>query len=356
VMTYEMLAGRPPFEGPMKVLAGPPTPIRQLRPDVTGPLQIILDGCLAAAPEQRFDSAADVVRILGGRTPSSGGLRTASVPVQPRRLKRRWVATGIVALGTAAVAWLASTGRFSRVPAPALHVDSGMVLVAAGDYLIGSDSGPPAAYFRPAHRVSLGAFGLDQFEITVGQYQAYLDSMKVTAPWDPDSLPDSGVAVTRVTYRDAVAYCRWRHPEGGRLPTEEEWEAAARGAAGRLYPWSDGSRADRANLASSGRGTPTAPGTFSGGATPEGVHDLIGNVWEWTSSSLRPYAGGSSIPDSMSKHRVIRGGAFNTTDSIATSWWRTPVPEGAAPGQLNATGFRCAMSARAPAQVVDGRG
>jgi formylglycine-generating enzyme required for sulfatase activity/tRNA A-37 threonylcarbamoyl transferase component Bud32 len=356
VMSYEMLTGRPPFETTLKRLAGPPTPIVQLRPDVPERLQKVLDACLATDPTQRFGDAADIVRMLTGQTPSSGEQGKSALPVRRRGVRRGWLAAAaVVTTGLAGAAWVALSGGFGTPALPAVpSVDSGMVLFPAGDYLVGSDSAPAESWF-PAHRVSLAAFGLDRHEVSVGAYRAWLDSMRAPLPWDADSVPDAAVAATRVTYRQAEAYCRWRHPDGGRLPTEDEWEAAARGAAGRRYPWGDGSPSGRANLASSGRGGPSVPGAFVAGTTPEGIHDLIGNVWEWTSTAMRAYPGGPPVPDSITTWRVIRGGAFNTFDTTATSWRRQPFPEEARPEELTRTGFRCAMDARS-GPGDDGRG
>jgi formylglycine-generating enzyme required for sulfatase activity len=314
----------------------------------------VVDTCLATNPDDRFESSADIVRLLSGRTPSSGG-HVTSARQRPKRASRStiWIAAGSVAIGLV-VAWFAMNdsrqnapgGVPAPAPAPVSRVDSGMILIAAGDYTIGFDSGPANAAFRPAHRVSLQAFGIDRQEVTVGDYKAYVDSMRVPAPWHRDSMPPSALPVTRARMIEATSYCRWKHPDGGRLPTEEEWEAAARGANGRRFPWGDAATTNRANVESSGRSSPMPAGSFATGATPDGIQDLIGNVWEWTSSSFRAYANGPAIADTFTQHGVIRGGAFNTYASIATSWWRQPVPPGATPNQLDKTGFRCAMNAR----------
>jgi iron(II)-dependent oxidoreductase len=87
-------------------------------------------------------------------------------------------------------------------------------------------------------------------------------------------------------------------------------------------------------------------GTFPSGATPDGIQDLIGNVWEWTSSPYRAYPGATAFADSMQQFRVIRGGAFNTPDSIATASVRGYNRPAAPRDQLALTGFRCAMAAR----------
>jgi formylglycine-generating enzyme required for sulfatase activity len=78
---------------------------------------------------------------------------------------------------------------------------------------------------------------------------------------------------------------------------------------------------------------------------------MIGNVWEWTSSPMRAYPGGRAVADSLAQYRVIRGGAHNTHDSVATSWWRLPYHPSSERQYLDATGFRCAMSVRAPRET-----
>jgi iron(II)-dependent oxidoreductase len=153
-----------------------------------------------------------------------------------------------------------------------------------------------------------------------------------------------------VTFAEAANYCAWRHPDGGRLPTEQEWEAAARGPAGGLYPWGEAFDPAAANTAGARRGGPVRVGSHPRGRSPEGVDDLIGNVWEWTSSPLANYPGGAGAPANAAGFYVIRGGAYNTFDTIATAVLRGWSPPGVADrADLAATGFRCAMPVRRPA-------
>ena len=148
--------------------------------------------------------------------------------------------------------------------------------------------------------------------------------------------------VTRVTWNEANRYCAWRYGDG-RLPTEQEWEAAARGQTALRYPWGAEWVGGRANTVSSGASAPVAVGSFPEGASGGGAHDLIGNVWEWTSSPMAAYPGGA-VPPGSGGNYVIRGGAYNTPDSIAEATRRGYLPATTADRRdIAATGFRCAL-------------
>ena len=215
-----------------------------------------------------------------------------------------------------------------------------MVLIPAATYLIGSDNGQDVS--RPAHPVPLAAFGIDVHEVTVGAYEPFVQAGLAAAPWGSGSRPDGNLPVTRVTFSEASNYCAWRHPRGGRLPTEEEWEATARGSAGRVYPWGEVWDRAAANTGSRLKG-PAAVGSFPRGRTPEGVYDLIGNAWEWTSSRFKIYGDlGREVGDLY----VIRGGAYNAYDEVATSTFRGRAAPATARENLLSTGFRCAMTPR----------
>jgi iron(II)-dependent oxidoreductase len=215
-----------------------------------------------------------------------------------------------------------------------------MVLVSAGTYIIGSDSGASVA--RPAHAVQLAAYGIGAREVTVGDYEEFVRSGRAVAPWG-GARPDGNLPVTGVQWSEAAGYCAWRHPDAGRLPSEEEWEAAARGAQARLFPWGNRWDAGAANTAGAKRGAPTLAGNFARGNTPDGISDLIGNVWEWTSSPYKPYASGAPASGG---YYVIRGGAYNTVDSLASGIFRAAAEPATSRDRLFATGFRCAMAAR----------
>ena len=350
VMMYEMLAGQPPFTGAtptavlMKRLAGPPEPLRKLRKDVPPALEELVDACLATDPKDRLQNAADITRALTGASPVSGGHTTSTraALLRPRR-KTNAPMLGLVALiivGAGVGAYLMATGAPSQaVGARSTPVDSGMVLIPAGTYPVGADTG--ADIIRPRRSVVLAGFGIGAHEVTVAEYERFVQARSMPAPWG--TRPADNLPVTGVQYAEAANYCAWRHPSGGRLPTADEWEAAARGTAGRSYPWGDAWDPAAANTAGAGTRGPTPVGSYSRGASPEGVHDLIGNVWEWTSSPYRRFGDTATA----ARYYIIRGGGFNALDRVSTALFRS----GAAPvvpdrSALAATGFRCAMSAR----------
>jgi formylglycine-generating enzyme required for sulfatase activity len=350
VMAYEMLAGRAPFTGPtptavlMKRLGGPPEPLRSIRKDVPEALEELVDACLATNPDQRIQNAADIARALTGHSPVSGAHTTsirptpAGRPATKSRTTTLALAAAIIAAAGIGAFLLTTSGPMDGSPAAtaALPVDSGMVLITAGTYTVGSDTGP--AIVRPARAVRLGAFGIDPREVTVGDFSRYLRIRGLPPPWT--AMPDSALPVTGVLLAEAVNYCMWRHPQGGRLPNEEEWEAAARGSAARNFAWGNEWNPHAANTGSR-RAGPAPVGSHPEGRTPEGVHDLIGNVWEWTSSPYRPY--GDTTPTSL---YVIRGGGFNALDRVSTATFRGGMPAVTPRENLAATGFRCVMPAR----------
>jgi formylglycine-generating enzyme required for sulfatase activity len=163
----------------------------------------------------------------------------------------------------------------------------GMVLVPAGEFLMGSLDSDHAAEAdeKPQRVVQLPDFYIDEFEISNIEYKRFIDATGYPPPptWE-DAQYEAGAdfyPVTHVTWWDAVAYARW---VGKRLPSEAEWEKAARGPEGRRYPW--GEEFD-AGLANAGDGY--APiSSFLGGVSVYGAQNMAGNVAEWTSSTYEP--------------------------------------------------------------------
>ena len=351
VMMYEMVAGQPPFTGPtptavlMKRLGGPPPPLKGMRSDVPPQLEELVDACLQTDPADRIQNAADITRALTGHSPVSGG-HTTSTGLRMRKKAARPKSTlvvvgaaGVVVIG-AVIAALTIGGTAEPPVVARPPIDSGMVLIPTGTYTIGSNTEPERARAKPAHAVSLSAFGIGKTEVTVGDFRAFIDATGQA----PAALRNAGtmaqVPITGVIFSEAVGYCKWRHGAEGRLPTEQEWEAAARGTEGRLYPWGNAWDPTAANV---NQPRAVAVAGYPNGRTKEGLEDMIGNVWEWTSSPYRPYNDSTTLTDVY----VIRGGAFNSIPAVATAVFRAGASAVTARANLNATGFRCAMTPRA---------
>ena len=178
----------------------------------------------------------------------------------------------------------------------------------------------------PVHRVTLSAFRLARHPVTNAEYAVFVKEARKEPPghWEDGRIPDGKEEhpVVDVSWNDAVAFCEWlsrRVSKGGldrivRLPTEAEWEYAARGVEARKYPW--GSESPNERLANFGDtvGDTTPAGTYPEGATPEGVHDLAGNVWEWCGDWFGAYSpedeNDPTGPPSGAS-RVLRGGSFD---------------------------------------------
>jgi formylglycine-generating enzyme required for sulfatase activity len=226
--------------------------------------------------------------------------------------------------------------------------DDGMVHIAGGDFTMGRDDGELIE--RPAHKITVDPFLLDAYEVTCEEYAGFIKDTGWRSPprWQGASYPqgEARYPVAGVTWDDANEFIRWRSQRDGvtyRLPTEEEWEFAARGAQGRLYPWGDIWREGVANIGGASHNGPVNVGSFKDGATPEGVYDLIGNVWEWTSSELKPYPGGS-LPEVLpGDYRVMRGGSWNTRENLTATYRGYWYVRG--DHDYSKTGFRCARDA-----------
>jgi formylglycine-generating enzyme required for sulfatase activity len=216
---------------------------------------------------------------------------------------------------------------------------STMVTVPGGEFTMGSDSGD--AYERPAHKVIVKPFLIDINEVTCQEYEAFIKATGHKAPqgWVNGTYPHGGAhwPVTGVDWYDATAYAQWVRK---RLPTEEEWEFAARGTTGWRYPWGNEWMSEAANTGSTSNHQLADVGEYSKGASPFGAFDMVGNAWEWTASKLIAYPGGQ-IPKQPNGLMVIRGGSWQERQGQATATYRGYLP--ASGGKdYSATSFRCA--------------
>jgi formylglycine-generating enzyme required for sulfatase activity len=217
-----------------------------------------------------------------------------------------------------------------------------MVEVPAGELDMGAADGEPDE--RPVHRVRIGAFDIDSTEVTT---EAYAECVRAGRCEPPSNFHEgcngSGADVARhpvncVTWKMADAYCRWR---GARLPTEEEWEYAARGPESQTYPWGNEAAADKSCWnRPAGKPRTCAVGTFPSDTSPFGALDMAGNVAEWTASPYCSYGG----QDCKAGARVIKGGSCDMKFDIwLRSSYRDFVEENERGYNL---GFRCARSKR----------
>ena len=221
-----------------------------------------------------------------------------------------------------------------------------LVHVHAGPFEMGSEGG--FSNERPVHTVELDGFYIDKYEVTNAQYEAFVttgDGLPSDYA-DDNSFNGPQHPVVGVSWLDAQMYCGWA---GLRLPTEAEWEKAARGSDGRTYPWGEGIDGDKANYQNSGdafdNGT-TPVGHYPDGVSPYGAFDLAGNVWEWVWDRYdgEYYASSpSSNPQgpSSGSFRVLQGGARLGNLGFLRAAYRRGVGP-AASGSV--VGFRCAQT------------
>lgn len=237
--------------------------------------------------------------------------------------------------------------------------DEPLLAVPAGEFTMG---GPGKgldedAAERPEHKLTLPDFTLDRCEVTTAQYCRFLNAVKTTrdgagheflglprylsieqvnGEWTPRTGREK-FPMSNVTWYGAAEYAKWA---GKRLPTEAEFEKAARGTDARRFPWGADFDAGKMRFGQDNIGP---VGGYPAGASPSGALDMAGNVWEWTSSLFRPYpyvaTDGREDPANAIDRRVARGGSFTGEPYIATALYRfRPYPWEAYPF----LGFRCA--------------
>jgi formylglycine-generating enzyme required for sulfatase activity len=203
--------------------------------------------------------------------------------------------------------------------------------VPAGAFPMGSDprrDKDAQTAEQPQHQINVGAFRIATHPATVAEYACFVRAgQKQPGNWQTQ-LARLDHPVVSVSWNDAVAYAEWLAKMTGqpwRLPTEAEWEKAARGTDGRIYPWGDAFDKTRCNTSESGIKTTTPVGTYPSGASPYGAQDMAGNVWEWTSTLYKPYpyvAGDGREAATSSERRVLRGGSWYVNPQFARAAYR----------------------------------
>jgi formylglycine-generating enzyme required for sulfatase activity len=221
------------------------------------------------------------------------------------------------------------------------------VRVDGGSFLMGSDKTkyPDSRDDElPRRRIEVPEFFIGKYPVTNAQYASFAKATGRKAPL----LGKEDHPVVNVGWRDAVAFTEWLSRQTGkpfRLPAEPEWEKAARGTDGRLWPWGNNWDPKRANTSEGGRGGTTPVGQYSpGGDSPYGCADMAGNVWEWTSSLSKPYPydpGDGREDLQAGGPRVVRGGSWYDSQGLARAAYRLMYN----PGDFDSSfGFRVALS------------
>jgi formylglycine-generating enzyme required for sulfatase activity len=222
-----------------------------------------------------------------------------------------------------------------------------MVWVPAGDFVMGSAD---FAIEGPVQTVHVDGFWIDKYPVSNRDFLEYVRA--TSAAWVPD-WPKDGPAdelldhpVERISWHEARGYAEWC---GKRLPTEAEWEKAARGVDGRTWPW--GNELIEANLNIWDAAKPldrmtVAIGSFPGNVSPFGCVDMVGNVEEWVEDLYQPYSGSKEVnPSTQAECRVLRGGSwFYTNEMSRCAFRRGALPTFTGYELAGGPGFRCARS------------
>jgi formylglycine-generating enzyme required for sulfatase activity len=300
----------------------------------------------------------DVMRRLAEETRrhTSEENDAAAAGVKPARAWLWGVAAVLVTGTLGAVLWprdaqtppeeKVSIPEITRPTTPArpdVATPQGMVAFKGGSFQMGRASyGSPSALDVPQRSVTVEPFALATAEVTTGDFKAFSDATGAATPW-PSSLKMverlASLPVVDLRPQEAEAFCRWRYGAQGRLPSEEEWEWAARQGTDRRYPSGNTLRRECINAFKGEAGILQPVGGRPCGATPEGIQDLAGNAAEWTSTTAALYPGATGTPPPADA-RVVRGGSFSTGDADGVTTTARQFVTGAS----RFVGFRCAAS------------
>jgi len=235
-----------------------------------------------------------------------------------------------------------------QAEAPQGKPPEGMATIPAGEFIMGSNDRWDDE--SPEHIARTDAFYMDIYEVTNREYQEFVEATGHEKPfhWPQGNLPKGKEdhPVTYVNWHDADAYCKW---QGKRLPTEEEWEKAARGPDGNIYPWGNVWVLTKSNNPYKGS-TGTEPvGSYPEGRSPYGLHDMSGNVWEWVDSYYLPHPG-NTIPKAEygREKRILKGGSWFDCLSYGCGLSAPAFNRAFFNPEVrnNSFGFRCARSAK----------
>ena len=205
---------------------------------------------------------------------------------------------------------------------------------------------------EPSHAVYLDGYWIYKYEVTVAQYRVFCRATKRHMPEAPSWGWQDHHPIVNITWNDAAAYAAWA---GASLPTEAQWEKAARGPDGRIYPWGntwDGAKCRNSAVGTNWATSPSPVGSFPAGAGPYGAQDMAGNVWEWCADwydaeYYRHAPGRNPTGPATGTGRVLRGGSWNFVDPpdffrCANRFRSDPL------GGFDRLGFRCVLASPGP--------
>ena len=380
VIAYELLSGRVPLQPTEEIRSWDdfknfvakeqPVPLQQVAPRVSANVAKVIMTALEKNPERRQPSAivfsqqlTQALREVEGRRTDPGSSTVVMGSEAPTLMlnkdKPRWQVPVLIAglsvlilVGAAAFWWMTQRTVGPALPEEIVAADgAAMRLIPGGKLKMGRNDGEPDE--RPVHEIVVKGFYLDKYEVTNEQYLKFVKAVGQRPPenWVNGTFNpgEELLPVSHVTWSDAVAYARWAQK---RLPTEGEWEYAARnGEQGLLYPWGNEWKPGYAN-AGLDANKPVAVRGFESDRNAYGVFGLTGNVSEWVESLYRPYDPAGT--DYCAECRVYRGGNYKSKprESTATFRWSdypdlpTDVPNQTAYRNLvfKRVGFRCAKS------------
>jgi formylglycine-generating enzyme required for sulfatase activity/tRNA A-37 threonylcarbamoyl transferase component Bud32 len=352
VMLFEMITGQPPFEADttmavlMKHVSEPVPDIHQINENVPDELVALVEKALAKDPALRFQSAADMAEALRAvewrlQEATSAVSRQVPTPIpeappasspQPdqRRSWAPWIAGAAVILVLLVATGFLLVNLALRYVRPLIldqqvNLPSAerMIKIDEGVYLVGADA-LDDQHSLP-QQIELEEYWIDQYEVTNAEYATF---MSETGHQPPAAWPDGNVPagqeqhpVQGVSWDSATAYCEWAQK---RLPSEAEWEVAARGPQAWLFPWGNDEHA--VELPRSGT---YAIGSIPTNRSPVGAFDMAGNAWEWVGETYTPITGG---------YRVLRGGSNDFLKDAAYRLQGDPN----VPTMIATAGIRCA--------------
>ena len=254
-----------------------------------------------------------------------------------------------------------------------------MIYIPSGHFLFGTNKkdefaealslGIPKPWYAdetPRQKIFLKGFYIDKFEVTNERYKKYVDDLGAAPPenWKNNDFPEgkNKEPVIWVTWFDAANFCQWAKKV---LPTEKQWERAAKGTEGNEYPWGNQYQSDIANLSkrAGSKNKPVIVGSFPKSATKEGAHDLVGNVWEWVEDDYKPYKGSTYKNNYYaSGYKILRGHSASDIGHFPGAMYTNAIKMFARSGYRQFAnpdepgpdvGFRC-VSENKPLQIKTG--